>query len=48
MAAMYVVALHHLMLCWSHHPLLPRLATPLAAPDRFVRTVAGLAMAKLL
>jgi hypothetical protein len=48
MAAMYVVALHHLMQCWGHHPLLPRLATPLAAPDRFVRTVAGLAMAKLL
>jgi hypothetical protein len=48
MATMYVVALHHLMLCWGRHPLLPRLAAPLGTPDRFVRTVAALAMAKLL
>jgi len=48
MATMYVAALHHLMACWGRHPLLPRLAAPLATPDRFVRTVAALAMAKLL
>ncbi len=48
MAAMYVTALHHLMLCWGQHPLLTRLAAPLAERDRFIRTVAGLAMAKLL
>ena len=48
MAAMYVTALHHLMQCWGQHPLLARLAAPLAERDRFIRTVAGLAMAKLL
>ena len=26
MAAMYVMALHHLMWCWGQHPLLARLA----------------------
>ena len=48
MATMYVAALHHLMQCWGQHPLLARLAAPLAERDRFIRTVAGLAMAKLL
>ena len=48
MAAMYVMALHHLMRCWGPHPLLARLAAPLAERDRFIRTVGGLAMAKLL
>jgi hypothetical protein len=48
MAAMYVTALHHLMLCWGQHPLLDRLAAPLARPDRFIHTVAGFATAKLL
>ncbi len=48
MAAMYITALHHLMLCWGHHPLLPRLAAPLARPNQFIRTVTTLAMAKLL
>ena len=42
MAAMYVAALHHLMQCWGQHPLLARLAAPLAERDRFIRTVAGL------
>ncbi len=48
MAAMYVTALHHLMLCWHRHPLLTRLTASLAQPDRFIRTVSTLAMAKLL
>lgn len=48
MAAMYVAAVHHLMLCWGHHPLLPRLAAPLIEADRFLLTTATLAMAKLL
>ncbi len=48
MAAMYVAALHHLMLCWGRHPLLPRLAASLAAPDSFIRAVTTLAVAKLL
>lgn len=48
MATMYVAALHHLMQCWGQHPLLAHLAAPLAERDRFIRTVAGLAMAKLL
>ena len=48
MAAMYVTAVHHLMLCWHRHPMLARLAAPLAEPDRFIRTVTTLAMAKLL
>ena len=48
MATMYVTALHHLMQCWGQHPLLARLAASLAERDRFIRTVAGLAMAKLL
>lgn len=48
MAAMYVMALHHLMWCWGQHPLLARLAPPLAERDRFIRTVTGFAAAKLL
>jgi hypothetical protein len=48
MAAMYVTAMHHLVQCWGRHPLLPELAAPLAGPDRFLRTVAGFALAKLL
>jgi hypothetical protein len=48
MAAMHVVALHRLMQCWGQHPLLARIAAPLAQRDKFIRTVAGLAMAKLL
>jgi len=48
MAAMYVMALHHLMWCWGQHPLLARLAAPLAERDRFIRTVTGFAAAKLL
>ena len=47
-AAMYVVALHHLMRCWGRHPLLARIAAPLAEPNRFIRTVTGFAIAKLL
>ena len=42
MAAMYVVAMHHLMQCWGRHPLLARIAAPLAAPERFIRTVTGM------
>ena len=48
LAALYVTALHHLMLCWGQHPLLARLAAPLAQPDRFIRTMTGFAAAKLL
>jgi hypothetical protein len=48
MAAMYVVAMHHLMQCWGRHPLLARICAPLAAPDRFIRTITGFATAKLL
>jgi hypothetical protein len=48
MAAMYITALHQLMLCWGRHPLLARLAAPLARRDRFIRTVTGFATAKLL
>ena len=48
LAALHVTALHHLMLCWGQHPLLARLAAPLAQPDRFIRTVTGFATAKLL
>ncbi len=48
MAAMHVTAMHHLMQCWGQHPLRARLAAPLAEPDRFIRTVTTLAMAKLL
>jgi hypothetical protein len=48
MAAMYVAAMHHLLQCWGQHPLLSRLAAPLGQPGRFLRTVAGFALAKLL
>jgi hypothetical protein len=48
MAAMYVTAMHHLVQCWGRHPLLTNLTAPLARPDRFLRTVAGFALAKLL
>jgi hypothetical protein len=48
MAAMYVVAMHHLMRCWARHPLLARLAAPLAQRNGFIRAVTTLAMAKLL
>jgi hypothetical protein len=48
LATMHVMALHHLMLCWGRHPLLARLAAPLARRDRFIRTVTGFAVAKLL
>jgi hypothetical protein len=48
MAAMHVAAMRHLMDCWGQHPLLDRLATPLAAPGQFLSTVTGLAVAKLL
>ena len=48
LAALHVMALHHLMLCWGQHPLLARLAAPLAQPDRFIRTMTGFATAKLL
>jgi hypothetical protein len=48
MATMYVSAMHHLMLCWGRHPLLARLGAPLAGRDRYIRTMAGPAMAKLL
>ncbi len=48
MAAMYVAAMRHLLDCWGQHPLLNRLVAPLSAPGQFMRTVAGLATAKLL
>jgi len=48
MAAMHVAALHHCLECWGQHPLLSRLAAPLAAPGQFLRTMAGFAAAKLL
>jgi hypothetical protein len=48
MAAMYVAAMHHLVQCWGQYPLLSRLAAPLAQPGRYLRTVAGFALAKLL
>jgi hypothetical protein len=48
MAAMYVAAMHHLMQCWGQHPLLGRLAAPLGRPGRFLHTVAGFALAKLM
>ena len=47
-AAMYVAAMRHLLDCWGQHPLLDRLVAPLSAPGQFMRTVAGLATAKLL
>jgi hypothetical protein len=47
-AAMHVAALHHCLACWGQHPLLSRLAAPLAAPGQFLRTMAGFAAAKLL
>ena len=48
MATMYVVALHHLMQRWAQHPLLTRLMVSLTGRDRFIRTVGGMAVAKLL
>jgi hypothetical protein len=48
MAALYVMAVHNLMACWGEHPLLTRLAAPLASRDRFIQAVATLGMAKLL
>jgi hypothetical protein len=48
MAAMYVMALHHLMRCWERHKLLTRLAAPIAERDGFIRAVSTMAMAKLL
>ncbi|HEY7578440.1 MAG TPA: hypothetical protein VH855_12665 [Acetobacteraceae bacterium] len=48
MAAMYIAAMHHLMQCWGQQPLLGRLAAPLRQPGRFLRTVAGFALAKLM
>lgn len=48
MAAMYVTAMNHLVQCWGRHPLLERLAAPLAARDRFLQTLCSVAMAKLL
>jgi hypothetical protein len=48
MAAMYITALQDLLNCWRQHPLLARLASPLAERGRFLRTMTGLATAKLL
>jgi hypothetical protein len=48
MAAMYVAAFQHLLHCWGQHPLLAQLASPLAEPGRFLRTMTGFATAKLL
>lgn len=48
MAAMYVMAVHHLMRCWGRHALLVRLAAPLMECHGFIRGVCTLAMAKLL
>jgi hypothetical protein len=48
MAAMYVAALQDLLNCWGQHPLLARLASPLAERGRFLRTMTGFATARLL
>jgi hypothetical protein len=48
MAAMYVTSMHHLIRCWGDHPLLDRLAAPLFQRGRFLRSVGGFALAKLL
>jgi hypothetical protein len=48
MAAMHVAAMHELLQTWQHHALLERLAAVLAAPGKFLRTVAAFATAKKL
>ena len=48
MATMHVAAMQHCLDCWGEHPLLAQLASPLAAPGQFLRTMTGLAVAKLL
>ncbi len=48
LAAMFVVAFQDFLHCWGQHPLLARLAAPLAERGRFLRTMAGFATAKLL
>ncbi len=48
MAAMHIASMHHFMACWGEHPLLDRLALPLAAPGQFLRTMGTFAVAKLL
>ena len=48
LAAMHVAAFQHFLHCWGQHPLLARLASPLAERGRFLRTMAGFATAKLL
>jgi hypothetical protein len=48
MAAMHVAAFRHFLHVWGRHPLLARLAAPLAERDRFLPTMTGFATAMLL
>lgn len=48
LATMHVAALRHLLDCWGRHPLLDRLASPLAERGQFLPTVTGFATARLL
>ena len=48
LAAIHVVAMHHLVQCWGHHPLFASLAANLGEPGRFLRTLSAFATAKLL
>ena len=48
MAAMHVAAFQHFLHCWGQHPRLALIASALAAPGRFLRTMTAFATAKLL
>jgi hypothetical protein len=48
LAALHIAAFQHFLHCWGQHPLLARLASPLAERGRFLHTMTGFATAKLL
>jgi hypothetical protein len=48
LATMFVVAVQDFLHCWGQHPSIARLASPLAEPGHFLRTMTGFATAKLL
>jgi hypothetical protein len=48
LAALHIVALQDLLHSWGQHPSFARLAAPLAERGRFLRTMTGFALARLL
>ncbi len=48
LAAIHVVAMHHLVQCWGHHPMFARLAARMGEAGQYLRTLCAFATAKLL